>query len=225
MKLLEVKNIKKHYTNGENIVKALDYVSLEIESGEFVAIVGSSGSGKSTLLNMIGGLDKIDSGEVYINDKNIYKLSRDELTIFRRRNIGFIFQSFNLISTLNVYENITLPLQLDGSKVDEEYLDKLLKYLGISEKLYALPSQLSGGQQQRVAIARALITKPSIVLADEPTGNLDTKMSLNVVELLSYLNKEFNQTILMITHDLELANLVDRIVEIRDGKIVVSSHD
>ncbi len=220
MKLLEVKNLKKYYESGEEVVKALDDVSFEVAHGEFVAIVGSSGCGKSTLLNMIGGLDKLTSGEVYINGNNIYEYNNDELTIFRRRNIGFIFQSFNLISTLTVYENITLPLQLDGIEVDEEYLNKLVKFLGIENKLSAFPNKLSGGQQQRVAIARALVSRPSIVLADEPTGNLDTKMSLNVVELLTYLSKEFNQTILMITHDLELVNLVDRVIEIKDGKLV-----
>ncbi len=220
MKILETKNLKKYYGTKEQQVKALDGVSLSIEKGKFVAIVGPSGSGKSTLLNMLGGLDKPDSGEVIISGKTLSILTEDELTIFRRRNIGFVFQDYNLISTLNVYENICLPFHLDGNNVDVQYLEEITGYLGISDKLSNMANDLSGGQKQRVAIARALITKPSIVLADEPTGNLDTKMSVDVVGLLKSLSNKFSQTIIMITHDIELANMADEIIEIRDGNIV-----
>ncbi len=220
MKILEAKNLRKHYGEGEQLVKALDGVSLDVNKGKFVAIVGPSGSGKSTLLNMIGGLDKPDSGDIIVAEKNLSTLSADELTIFRRRNIGFVFQDYNLISSLNVYENICLPFHLDGNVVDKNYLNELTNYLGISDKLTNMANNLSGGQKQRVAIARALISKPSIVLADEPTGNLDTKMSTDVVGLLKSLSDKFSQTIIMITHDIEMANVADEIIEIRDGNIV-----
>ncbi len=219
MKILETNNLKKYYGTNEQLVKALDGVSISIEKGKFIAIVGPSGSGKSTLLNMIGGLDKPDSGEVVISGKTLSTLTEEELTIFRRRNIGFVFQDYNLISSLNVYENICLPFHLDGNTVDVAYLEEITKYLGISDKLGNMANDLSGGQKQRVAIARALITKPSIVLADEPTGNLDTKMSVDVVGLLKSLSNKFSQTIIMITHDIELANMADEIIEIRDGII------
>ncbi len=220
MNILETNNLKKYYGTGIQLVKALDDVSLTIKKGKFKAIVGPSGSGKSTLLNMLGGLDKPDSGEVTISGKGLSTLTEDELTIFRRRNIGFVFQDYNLISSLNVYENICLPFHLDGNTVDVKYLEEITKYLGIIDKLGNMANDLSGGQKQRVAIARALITKPSIVLADEPTGNLDTKMSVDVVGLLKSLSNKFSQTIIMITHDIELANLADEIIEIRDGIIV-----
>ncbi len=220
MVILKTTDLKKYYGTRENITKALDGVSLEIEEGEFVAVVGASGSGKSTLLNMIGGLDIPTSGEVTVKGKNIGQLSEEELTVFRRRNIGFVFQNYNLIPTLNVYENIVFPVELDGKDVDTEFLNKIITILGIDKKLENLPSNLSGGQQQRVAIARALITKPAIVLADEPTGNLDTQSGLEVMGLLKQTSQRFWQTTVMITHNMKLAQMADRIIRIQDGKIV-----
>ncbi len=267
MSILKAENLIKMYGQEPNIVKALDDVSIEIKEGQFVAIVGTSGSGKSTLLNMLGGLDKLTSGEVYINDKklsnmndeeitifrrrnigfifqnynlvqilNVYenivlpieldgikKLSNmndEEITIFRRRNIGFIFQNYNLVQILNVYENIVLPIELDGMKIDEEYVNSIINTLGLKDKLANMPNNLSGGQQQRVAIARALATKPAIILADEPTGNLDSKTSMDVIGLLKMTSQKFNQTMVMITHNEEIAQLADRIIRIEDGKVV-----
>ncbi|GAA0864615.1 ATP-binding cassette domain-containing protein [Paraclostridium tenue] len=220
MKVVEVKNLKKYYGKDENLVKALDGINLEINEGEFVCIVGTSGSGKSTLLNMIGGLDRPTNGEVKIANKDISKLSDDELTIFRRREIGFVFQQFNLIPILNVYENIVLPIELDGNKIDNKHVDLVIKSLGLENKIYNLPNNLSGGQQQRVAIARALASKPSIILADEPTGNLDSKTSQDVMGLLKIMSKKFSQTIVMITHNEEIAQMGDKIIRIEDGKIV-----
>jgi ABC-type antimicrobial peptide transport system, ATPase component len=220
MIILETRNLKKHYGSGETTVKALDGVSLKIENGEFVSIVGTSGSGKSTLLNMLGGLDRADDGTVTIDGKDIFSLKDEELTIFRRRKIGFIFQNYNLVPVLNVYENIVLPIQLDGGTPDEEYINKVVRSLGLSEKLNNLPNNLSGGQQQRVAIARALSSKPAIVLADEPTGNLDSKTSLDVIGLLKVTSEQFKQTIVMITHNEEIAQMADRTIRIEDGKIV-----
>ncbi len=220
MAIMEAKNLSKLYGSEPNVVKALNGVSLSIENGEFVAIVGTSGSGKSTLLHMLGGLDRPTSGTVNVNGKEIFKLKDDELTIFRRRNIGFVFQSYNLVPVLNVYENITLPIELDGNQVDKNYVDKIISTLGLQTKLNNLPSQLSGGQQQRVAIARALATKPAIILADEPTGNLDSKTSQDVLGLLKVSGQQFHQTIAMITHNEELAQLADRIIRIEDGQIV-----
>ena len=209
----------KIYGQDENEVKALDNISLEVEQGEFVAIVGSSGSGKSTLLNMLGGLDKLTSGDVYINNKKLGDMKDEELTIFRRRNIGFIFQNYNLVPILNVYENIVLPIELDGVKIDEDYIDSIVNTLGLNQKLTNMPNNLSGGQQQRVAIARAIATKPAIILADEPTGNLDSKTGMDVIGLLKMTSQKFNQTIVMITHNEEIAQLADRIIRIEDGKI------
>ncbi|MFR3072636.1 MAG: ABC transporter ATP-binding protein [Paeniclostridium sp.] len=220
MKVVEVKNLKKYYGKDENLVKALHGINLEINEGEFVCIVGTSGSGKSTLLNMIGGLDRPTNGEIKIANKDISKLSDDELTIFRRREIGFVFQQFNLIPILNVYENIVLPIELDGNKIDNKHVDLVIKSLGLENKIYNLPNNLSGGQQQRVAIARALASKPSIILADEPTGNLDSKTSQDVMGLLKIMSKKFNQTIVMITHNEEIAQMGDKIIRIEDGKIV-----
>lgn len=220
MIILETENLKKHYVNGENVVKALDDVSLTVNNGEFVAVVGTSGSGKSTLLNMIGGLDSPTSGRVVVDGIEIAKLNDEELTIFRRRKIGFIFQKFNLIPVLTVYENIVLPIELDGNEVDRVHIDKIVTQLGIKDKLDSLPNTLSGGQQQRVAIARALASKPSIVLADEPTGNLDSKTSQDVLSLLKITTEKFNQTIVMITHNEEIAQLANRIIHIEDGKLV-----
>ena len=219
MGILKAENLVKIYGQGENEVKALNNVSLEIEEGEFVSIVGSSGSGKSTLLNMLGGLDRLTSGDIYINNKKLGDMKDEELTIFRRRNIGFIFQNYNLVPILNVYENIVLPIELDGMKIDEEYIDSIINILGLSQKLTNMPNNLSGGQQQRVAIARAIATKPAIILADEPTGNLDSKTSMDVIGLLKMTSQKFNQTIVMITHNEEIAQLADRIIRIEDGKI------
>lgn len=220
MRVLEVKKLKKYYGKNDTTVKALDDASLSINSGEFVAIVGTSGSGKSTMLHMLGGLDRPTSGKVLIEDKDIFSLKDDELTIFRRRKIGFIFQNFNLVPVLNVYDNIVLPIELDGNKPDKNYLDNIISTLGLESKLNNLPNNLSGGQQQRVAIARALSTKPSIILADEPTGNLDSKTTLDVMGLLKVTSKKFKQTIVMITHNEEIAQMADRIIRIEDGKIV-----
>ena len=219
MSILKAENLVKIYGQGENEVKALNNVSLEIEEGEFVSIVGSSGSGKSTLLNMLGGLDRLTSGDIYINNKKLGDMKDEELTIFRRRNIGFVFQNYNLVPILNVYENIVLPIELDGMKIDEEYIDSIINTLGLNQKLTNIPNNLSGGQQQRVAIARAIATKPAIMLADEPTGNLDSKTSMDVIGLLKMTSQKFNQTIVMITHNEEIAQLADRIIRIEDGKI------
>lgn len=218
--ILKVKDLKKYYGSDEALVKALDGVSLEINRGEFVAVVGTSGSGKSTLLNMIGGLDNPSYGKIEIDGNEISKMSDEELTIFRRRQIGFIFQNYNLVPMLNVYENIVLPIQLDGNKIDKDFINEIINLLGITSKVKTMPNKLSGGQQQRVAIARAISTKPSIILADEPTGNLDTKTSLEVIGLLKNTSKAFNQTIVMITHNEEIAQMADRIIRIEDGKIV-----
>ena len=209
----------KIYGEEPNIVKALDNVSVEINEGEFVSIIGTSGSGKSTLLNMLGGLDKPTSGEITISGNKIGNMKDEELTVFRRRNIGFVFQNYNLVPILNVYENIVLPIELDGVKIDKEYIDTIIDTLGLSKKLNNMPNNLSGGQQQRVAIARALATKPAIILADEPTGNLDSKTSMDVIGLLKVTSKKFNQTIVMITHSEEIAQLADRVIRIEDGKI------
>lgn len=221
MGILETKDLKKYYGSGDTGVKALDGVNLSVEDGEFVAIVGTSGSGKSTLLHMIGGLDRPTSGTVTVSGKEIFSLKDDELTIFRRRKIGFIFQSYNLVPVLNVYANIILPIELDGGKADKVHIDSIIETLGLSQKINSLPGQLSGGQQQRVAIARALATKPAIILADEPTGNLDSKTSLDVLGLLKITSDKFKQTIVMITHNEEIAQMADRIIRIEDGRIVV----
>ena len=220
MAILETKDLKKYYGSGDTLVKALDGVNLRVENGEFVAIVGTSGSGKSTLLHMLGGLDRPTSGTVTVGGKDIFSLKDEELTIFRRRKIGFVFQAYNLVPVLSVYENIVLPIQLDGGKVDESYVNQVIHTLGLEAKLQNLPNQLSGGQQQRVAIARALATKPAILLADEPTGNLDSKTSQDVLSLMKVTSQKFSQTMVMITHNEEIAQLSDRIVRIEDGRIV-----
>ena len=220
MTILETKDLKKIYGSGETAVRALDGVDLQVQNGEFIAIVGTSGSGKSTLLHMLGGLDRPTTGSVSVDGKEIFSLKDEELTIFRRRKIGFVFQNYNLVPVLNVYENIVLPIQLDGKEPDAEYVDKIIKTLGLETKLQNLPNNLSGGQQQRVAIARALASKPAIILADEPTGNLDSKTSQDVLGLLKVTGEKFSQTIVMITHNEELAQLADRIIRIEDGKIV-----
>jgi len=219
METLKTASLKKHYGKNQNLVKALDGVDLSINRGEFVAIVGQSGSGKSTLLHMLGGLDRPTSGEVEIDGTDIFKLKDDELTIFRRRKIGFVFQAYNLVPVLNVYENITLPIALDGNKVDQAYVEEIFNTLGIEDKKFSMPNQLSGGQQQRVAIGRALATKPAIILADEPTGNLDSKTSLDVMGLIKVSSNRFNQTVVMITHNEEIAQMADRVIRIEDGKI------
>ncbi len=220
MSILVAEDLKKHYGEGETLVKALDGVNLSVERGEFVSIIGTSGSGKSTLLHMLGGLDNPTSGKVVIDDKDISKLKGDALCIFRRRKIGFIFQSFNLVPSISVYDNIVLPIQLDGKKPDKKYIKNVVDILGLSEKLNRLPSKLSGGQQQRVAIARALASKPAIILADEPTGNLDSKTSQDVIGLIKTTSAKFNQTIVMITHNDEIAQMADRTIRIEDGHIV-----
>ena len=220
MDILVTNGLKKIYGSGENEVRALDDVSLSVAQGEFVSIVGTSGSGKSTLLHMLGGLDRPDEGTVQVDGVDIFTLKDEELTIFRRRKIGFVFQNYNLVPSLNVYENIVLPVRLDGREPDQEYLDSIIDILGLSEKLQNLPNNLSGGQQQRVAIARALASKPAIILADEPTGNLDSKTSQDVLGLLKITGARFSQTIVMITHNEEIAQLADRIIRIEDGKIV-----
>ena len=219
MAILETENLKKYYGSGETTVRALDGVSLSVEDGEFAAIVGTSGSGKSTLLHMLGGLDRPTEGRVHVEGKDIFSLKDDELTIFRRRKIGFVFQSYNLVPTLNVYENIVLPIQLDGNRVDKEHVGSIIQILGLKGKIKSLPSELSGGQQQRVAIARALASKPAIILADEPTGNLDSKTSLDVLGLLKTTGERFSQTMVMITHNEEIAQMADRIIRIEDGRI------
>lgn len=220
MTVLKTENLKKYYGSGENQVKALDGVNLQVERGEFVAIVGISGSGKSTLLHLLGGLDYPTEGDVEVDGRRLSQLKRDALCVFRRRKIGFVFQSYNLVPVLNVYENIVLPVELDGERVDEEYVQRVIGLLGLSKKLQSLPNQLSGGQQQRVAIARALAAKPAIILADEPTGNLDSATSQDVLGLLKVTGEQLGQTIVMITHNEEIAQMADRIVRIEDGKIV-----
>ena len=220
MAILETKDLKKIYGSGENEVHALDGVSISVEEGEFVAIVGTSGSGKSTLLNMLGGLDRPTSGSVVVRGKELMQMKDEQLTIFRRRNVGFVFQNYNLLPILNVYENIVYPIEIDGSKVDKEFVRQIIHNLGLERKLKNMPNNLSGGQQQRVAIARALATKPEIILADEPTGNLDSKTSMDVILLMQSISREFNQTILMITHNEEIAQMADRIIRIEDGKVV-----
>lgn len=219
MDILKAKGLKKYYGKGENMVKALDGVDLAIEEGTMTAIVGTSGSGKSTLLNMLGGLDRPTEGTVIIGGKDISRLKDESLTIFRRRKIGFIFQAFNLVPILNVYENILLPIELDGEQADEKHIEEIIQALGLESKRDSMPGQLSGGQQQRVAIARALATKPAIVLADEPTGNLDSKTSQDVLSLLKVTGQRFGQTIVMITHNEGIAQMADRVIRIEDGKI------
>ena len=220
MNILKTSNLKKYYGNGENLVKAIDNANIDIKEGEFVAIVGKSGSGKSTLLHMMGGLDNPTEGKVYINDKDIFSLKEEKLAIFRRRNIGFRFQNFNLIPSLNVWENITLPVGLDGKEINKPFVTDIINSLGLESKVDALPNTLSGGQQQRVAIARALVARPAIILADEPTGNLDSKTSDEVMSLLKTMIKKYNQTLVMITHDETIAQMADRVIYIEDGKVV-----
>ena len=220
MTILETKALHKHYGSGETEVRALDGVDLTVEKGEFAAVVGTSGSGKSTLLHMLGGLDRPTSGSVSVDGKDIFSLKDEALTIFRRRKIGFVFQNYNLVPVLSVYENIVLPIQLDGQKPDAAYVDQIIETLGLEKKLRNLPNNLSGGQQQRVAIARALAAKPAIILADEPTGNLDSRTSQDVMSLLKVTSQQFAQTIVMITHNEEIAQMADRIIRIEDGRIV-----
>ena len=219
MSILQTTDLKKYYGTEPNITKALDGVTLSIEQGEFVAIVGTSGSGKSTLLNMMGGLDVPTSGSVQIKGKELAKMNDEQLTIFRRRSIGFIFQNYNLVPVLNVYENIVLPVELDGDTVDKKFMNEVVRLLALEDKLNNMPNNLSGGQQQRVAIARALVSKPAIVLADEPTGNLDSRTSSDVLGLLKVTSNQFHQTLVMITHNNEIAQLADRIIRIEDGRI------
>ena len=219
MQILQTTDLKKYYGSGDTMVRALDGVDLSVEDGEFAAIVGTSGSGKSTLLHMLGGLDRPTSGKVFVEGKDIFSLGDEELTIFRRRKIGFVFQSYNLVPVLNVYENIVLPIELDGNRVDRAHIEHIIETLGLQEKTESLPSQLSGGQQQRVAIARALAAKPAIILADEPTGNLDSRTSLDVMGLLKVTSEQFSQTIVMITHNEEIEQMADCIIRIEDGRI------
>ena len=223
MNVLKTENLKKYYGSGDSLVKALDGVDLSVERGEFVAVVGTSGSGKSTLLNMMGGLDNPTSGSVKIDGREISGMSPDELTVFRRRQIGFVFQNYNLVPMLNVYENIVLPIELDGGKPDKKFIDGIVKMLHLEDKLDRFPNNLSGGQQQRAAIARAVAFKPAIILADEPTGNLDSKMGQEVLGLLKQTSESYGQTLVMITHNLDIAQLADRIVHIEDGKITERS--
>lgn len=220
MEILSAKDLCKSYGSGENSVQALNHVSISVENGEFVAVIGTSGSGKSTLLNLLGGLDTPTSGEVLVSGKKLFQMNEEARTIFRRRNIGFVFQNYNLVPVLNVYENIVLPIELDGTKVDTEYVKTILHTLGLEQKVQAMPNQLSGGQQQRVAIARALAAKPAILLADEPTGNLDSKTGMDVIALLKMTSQAFHQTIVMITHNEESALMADRMIRIEDGKVV-----
>ena len=220
MSILQTKDLKKYYGSGETQVKALDSVNLTVENGEFVAIVGTSGSGKTTLLHMLGGLDRPTSGEVIVDGQNLLTLKDEALTIFRRRKIGFVFQSYNLVPVLSVWENIILPVQLDGRKVDMPYVEELISTVGLERKLHNLPNQLSGGQQQRVAIARAMAAKPAILLADEPTGNLDSRTSQDVLSLMKVTGQKFSQTMVMITHNEEIAQMAHRIVRVEDGQIV-----
>lgn len=220
MEILKVENLCKTYGKGETLVKALDNVSFSVEKGEFVAIVGSSGSGKSTLLHILGGVDRPTSGKVYVDGEDVYKLNETNLAIFRRRQVGLIYQFYNLIPILNVKENMTLPILLDNKKVDEKYLDELIEILGLTNRVNHLPNELSGGQQQRVSIGRALMNRPTLLLADEPTGNLDSKASKEIIELLKLSNKKYKQTIIMITHDHDLALNASRIITLEDGKII-----
>ena len=220
MKILETKHLKKYYGSGNGQVKAVNDISISVEKGEFVAIVGTSGSGKTTLLNLLGGLDYADSGEVIIDGQSLLNMVEEARTVFRRRKIGFIFQNYNLVSMLDVYKNVVLPIRLDGNKPDRDFVIKVLELLGLTDKIRQRPNQLSGGQQQRVAIARALASKPAIVLADEPTGNLDSKTSQEVIGLLQMSSREFHQTIIMITHNEEIAQMADRIIHIEDGGVV-----
>ncbi len=220
MNILKIENLKKVYGSGETEVKALDDISFQVEEGEFIAIIGPSGSGKSTLLHSIAGLEKPTSGKVYFYDKDIYKMSKKELTILRRQKIGIIYQFYNLIPTLNVEENITLPIELDRKKIDTKKLDEIIKFLGLEKRKKHLPNELSSGQQQKVAIGRALMINPTIILADEPTGNLDSKSSEEIMKVLKKANKDYKQTIIMITHNLEIAKLADRIIKIEDGRII-----
>ncbi len=219
MKIVEAKNLKKYYAAGSDVVKALNGVDVSVDEGEFVAIVGKSGSGKSTLLHMLGGLDTPTEGQVVIDSRDISQMSRDELTIFRRRKIGFVFQNYNLLPFMNVYENISLPIRLDGVKPDKNFISDILKMLGLEERKHAMPNQLSGGQQQRVALARALAAKPTLILADEPTGNLDSHTSMDVIGLIKSSSEKLGQTIVMITHDEEIAQMAGRIIRLEDGKI------
>ncbi len=225
MDILKTTNLRKYYGSGDTVVKALDGVNLSVADGEFAAIVGTSGSGKSTLLHMLGGLDRPTDGTVEVEGHNIFSLKDDSLTIFRRRKIGFVFQSYNLVPVLNVYENIVLPIELDGNRIDKPHIESIMETLGLTGKVNSLPNQLSGGQQQRVAIARALASKPAIILADEPTGNLDSKTSLDVMGLLKVTCERFSQTMVMITHNEEIAQMSDRIIRIEDGKIVGGNND
>lgn len=220
MNILKIENLKKVYGSGETEVKALDDISFQVEEGNFIAIIGPSGSGKSTLLHSIAGLEKPTSGKVYLYDKDIYKMNKKELTILRRQKIGIIYQFYNLIPTLNVEENITLPIELDRKKIDTKKLDEIIKFLGLEKRKKHLPNELSGGQQQKVAIGRALMINPTIILADEPTGNLDSKSSEEIMQVLKKANKDYKKTIIMITHNLEIAKLTDRIIKIEDGKII-----
>ncbi len=220
MNVLKTENLKKYYGSGDSLVKALDGINFSVDRGEFVTVVGTSGSGKSTFLNMVGGLDNPTEGSITVDGKEIGRMTADELTVFRRRQIGFVFQNYNLVPMLNVYENVILPLELDGSKVDKEFIGGVLKMLHLDDKLDRFPNQLSGGQQQRTAIARAIASKPAIILADEPTGNLDSKTGHEVLGLLKQTARSFGQTLVMITHNLDIAQLADRIVRIEDGKII-----
>ena len=220
--ILETKDLVKYYGSGDNLVKAIDHTDIRVEPGEFAAVVGRSGSGKSTLLHMLGGLDRPDSGKVLVEGRDIFRLKDDRLAVFRRRKIGFIFQSYNLVPSLNVWENIVLPIGLDGRKVDREYVMDIVQKIGRSDRLHALPGTLSGGQQQRVAIARALASRPAIILADEPTGNLDSRTEIEVVSLLKHCVTEYGQTLVMITHDETIAQMADRMIVIEDGKVVRS---
>ena len=220
--ILETRDLVKYYGSGDNLVKAIDHTDIRVEPGEFAAVVGRSGSGKSTLLHMLGGLDRPDSGKVLVEGRDIFRLKDDRLAVFRRRKIGFIFQSYNLVPSLNVWENIVLPIGLDGRKVDREYVKDLVRKIGMSDRLHALPGTLSGGQQQRVAIARALASRPAIILADEPTGNLDSRTEIEVVSLLKHCVTEYGQTLVMITHDETIAQMADRMIVIEDGKVVRS---
>ena len=220
--ILETRDLVKYYDSGENLVKAIDHTDIRIEPGEFAAVVGRSGSGKSTLLHMLGGLDRPDSGQVLVEGKDIFRLKDDRLAVFRRRKIGFVFQSYNLVPSLNVWENIVLPIGLDGRKVDRDFVMDLVERIGMEDRLRALPGTLSGGQQQRVAIARALASRPAIILADEPTGNLDSRTEIEVVSLLKNCVTEYGQTLVMITHDETIAQMADRMIVIEDGKVVQS---
>lgn len=220
MDILNIVNVKKEYANGDKILYALNDISFTVSKGEFIAIVGPSGSGKSTLLHIIGGIDKPNSGKVYINETDIASLKSDKMTVFRRKNIGIVYQFYNLIPTLNVVDNITLPALLDKRKIDKEKLDELIKLLKLEDRKTAMPSQLSGGEQQRVSIGRALINNPAILLADEPTGNLDSVASKEIVDIFKYYNKEYNQTILLVTHDEKIAEQADRVIRLKDGKII-----